>query len=56
MDARQFLILGVSMLAASMIGPVTAQEAHQPMLQALYDWGEANADTFGVRFLGAELE
>ncbi|WP_431015804.1 hypothetical protein [Bradyrhizobium pachyrhizi] len=29
-------------------------EMLKPMLQALYDWGEANADTFGVRFLSAE--
>ena len=31
-------------------------EMLKPMLQALYDWGEANADTFGVRFLGAEAD
>jgi len=28
----------------------------KPMLQALYDWGEANADTFGVRFASAEAD
>jgi DNA-binding HxlR family transcriptional regulator len=31
-------------------------EMLKPMLQALYDWGEANADTFGVRFLSAEAD
>ena len=31
-------------------------EMLKPMLQALYDWGEANADTFGVRFLSAEAQ
>ena len=31
-------------------------EMLKPMLQALYDWGEAHADTFGVRFLSAEVE
>jgi hypothetical protein len=24
------------------------------MLQALYDWGQDNAESFGVRFLDAE--
>ncbi|OYU60029.1 MAG: transcriptional regulator, partial [Bradyrhizobium sp. PARBB1] len=31
-------------------------EMLKPMLQALYDWGEANADTFGVRFASVEVE
>jgi hypothetical protein len=26
----------------------------KPMLQALYDWGQDNAESFGVRFLDAE--
>jgi hypothetical protein len=25
------------------------------MLQSLYDWGQDNADSFGVRFLSVEL-
>jgi DNA-binding HxlR family transcriptional regulator len=29
-------------------------EMLKPMLQALYDWGQNNADTFGVRFLDVE--
>ena len=29
-------------------------EMLSPMLQALYDWGRHNADSFGVRFLEAE--
>ena len=33
MDARQFLVLGASMLAASMIGPVAAQGAHPPYVR-----------------------
>jgi quinol monooxygenase YgiN len=33
MDANQFLVLAASMLAASMIGPAAAQEAHQPYLR-----------------------
>ena len=33
MDAKQLLVLGVSMLAASVIGPIAAQEAHQPYLR-----------------------
>jgi DNA-binding HxlR family transcriptional regulator len=26
-------------------------EMLKPMLQALYDWGQDNAESFGVRFL-----
>jgi len=33
MDTKQFLVLGASMLAASMIGPAAAQEAHQRYLR-----------------------
>jgi len=33
MDARQFLVLGASMLTASMIGPAVAQETQQPYLR-----------------------
>jgi DNA-binding HxlR family transcriptional regulator len=29
-------------------------EMLKPMLQALYDWGQDNAESFGVRFLDAE--
>ena len=29
-------------------------EALKPMLQALYDWGKDNADTFGVGFLDGQ--
>jgi DNA-binding HxlR family transcriptional regulator len=29
-------------------------ELLKPMLQALYDWGQDNAESFGVRFLDAE--
>jgi hypothetical protein len=28
----------------------------KPMLQALYDRGAANADTFGVRFMSVEAD
>jgi DNA-binding HxlR family transcriptional regulator len=30
-------------------------EMLKPMLQSLYDWGQDNADSFGVRFLSVEL-
>jgi quinol monooxygenase YgiN len=33
MDAKQFLILGASTLAASLTGPTAAQEAHQPYVR-----------------------
>ena len=33
MDARQFLVLGASMLTASVIGPAVAQETQQPYLR-----------------------
>jgi len=33
MDAKQFLVLGASMLAASLTGPVAAQDPHQPYVR-----------------------
>jgi hypothetical protein len=33
MDAKQFLVLGASMLAASLTGPVAAQDTHQPYVR-----------------------
>jgi quinol monooxygenase YgiN len=33
MDVKQFLVLGASMLAASLTGPVAAQETHQPYVR-----------------------
>ena len=33
MDTKQFLVLGASMLAASLTGPVAAQETHQPYVR-----------------------
>ena len=31
-------------------------EMLKPMLQSLYDWGQDNADSFGVRFLSSRTE
>ena len=33
MDAKQFLFLGASMLAAFLVGPAAAQETHQPYVR-----------------------
>jgi hypothetical protein len=33
MDAKQFLVLGASMLAASLSGPAAAQEAREPYVR-----------------------
>ena len=33
MDVKQFLVLGASVLAASLVGPAGAQEAHQPYVR-----------------------
>jgi quinol monooxygenase YgiN len=33
MDSKQFLVLGASMLAASLTGPAAAQEARQPYVR-----------------------
>jgi len=40
--------------AASRYSLTRRGEMLKPMLQALYDWGEDNAEAFGVRFLEAE--
>jgi quinol monooxygenase YgiN len=33
MDAKQFLVLGASVLASSLVGPAEAQETHQPYVR-----------------------